>query len=443
MVGGRGARAVSVGALAALATQASEARADGPIFWDGRDPYTLLDHHPIDRQVVDQRTAQPDRLLPSSDRFAALADVGIGTQQPVLDGQQTRFHGWFVADTYLGAVIVPNGLEANANILMLNPSASDGYRESAAIVPGVALHAHFAPFRLGGDPVRFDALGTDLGPLTIGRGLLLEQTPVEGVMAGVTWRDAQLRYVYAGRALWDDDDFIAGALSLFGGRAELTLADWQRATGVGTITTTWYATAALDQPIGQGLRLAAEVAARADGPAPAALVRLDYVAPKSALPIALHSGYQMRVYAHGFSPRADLTPPTWRWNTPAQEDVYVTNPIEYYALARDYDVWSHTLVLESRAKLGRGFELFGAAEELLRIAYLRTEAPARIASDVKTLELFYRAGVRFFPWEGLRHRASFLFTNKLIETGNTVTTPIVERFTPHPAAWLLTLDAYL
>jgi hypothetical protein len=46
-------------------------------------------------------------------------------------------------------------------------------------------------------------------------------------MAGVSWRDVSLLWMYAGRALWDDDDLIATTLSAFGGRLQLMEVDWQ------------------------------------------------------------------------------------------------------------------------------------------------------------------------------------------------------------------------
>jgi hypothetical protein len=187
------------------------------IFWDGRDPYTLLDRHPVDRQVLAQRNAQPERRIPTADWLVALADLSIGTQQAWTGGAQTRFHGYFVADTYVGALIAP-GLEGNLNMLVLNPSASDGYRVSSAVVPGFTLHARYPLPRIAGSPLRLDVLGTDLGWVTIGRGLLLEQTPLEGVMAGLSWRDVQGRYMFAGRGLWEGDDFEAYAVSLLCGR---------------------------------------------------------------------------------------------------------------------------------------------------------------------------------------------------------------------------------
>jgi hypothetical protein len=310
---------------------------------------------------VERGPAQPYRLLPSSDRLAAIADLGIGTQQAWTGGTQTRFHGYFLADTYLAAALTP-GLEANLNMRVLNPSASDGYRLSSMVVPGFALHARYPlPFlSVGGQPVRLDVLGTDLGWITVGRGLLL--------------------------------------------------------------------------PAGRTSRAAA-------------LLRVDYMNRHSSR-VALHAGYQMRVYRQGFGPHDEFIAPAWRFNTPQQQDVYVTNPIEYYYLTHDFDVWSHTLMLEARLLVTRQFEFFGDGEEWLRVAILRT-----LAGDVvdasnfrppgKKLELFYRAGLRFFPWKGQRRRASLFVTNKQIAAGAAVTDPVFERFNPNTPLWCVTLDGFL
>jgi hypothetical protein len=440
----------------ACVTHASPLQGASPILWDGRDAYTLLDRHPVDRQVLEQRDAQPERRIPAFDWFAGLADLSIGTQQAWTGGAQTRFHGYFVADTYWGARIVP-GLEGNLNILVLNPSASDGYRVSSAVVPGFALHAGYPLPKIAGSTVRLDVLGTDLGWVTVGRGLLLEQTPLEGVMAGLSWRDEQVRYMFAGRGLWDGDDFEAYALSMLGGRAEITFVNWQqgppRPFWTGPAPAAWYITAALDQRLGSNVRIAAEGAVKARAATAsgetargALLARVDYLNRETS-PIAVHTGYQMRFYEQGFGPHDGLVAPTWRFNTLAQQDVYVTNPFEYYSLTHDFDVWSHTLMLEVRARVTPRLEIFADGEELLRVAVERT-AGARVNAVTfgppgQKLELFYRTGLRFYPWRGQRHRASFSVTNKQVQAGARVTDPVLVRFLPEDALWLLTLEAFL
>jgi hypothetical protein len=278
-------------------------------------------------------------------------------------------------------------------------------------------------------------------------------------MGGLTWRDAQLRYLFAGRGLWDGDDFETYALSLFGGRAEITYVNWQQGppgpVWSGPAPAAWYLTAAVDQRLGAEVRIAAEAAIKARSATPsgatgqkALLARIDFLS-RDASWVAVHSGYQMRLYQQGFGPHDTLDPPSWRFNTPAQQDVYVTNPFEYYYLTHDFDVWSHTLMLEVRARVTADLELFGEGEEWLRIA-LRGTAAGELVVDSgvfhapgKRLELFYRTGLRFYPWRGQRHRASFSVTNKQVQAGPSVTDPVFIRFSPDPALWLATLEAFM
>jgi hypothetical protein len=444
---------VVLGAGLAALTLSQPARAQSSIFWDGRDAYTLFDRHPVDRQLFDQREAQPYRVFPYSDRFAALADLGIGTQQIWTGGAQTRFHGYFIADTY-GAVRLVPGLEANLNLLLLNPSASDGYRVSSAVFPGLALHVRYPLMKLAGDRVRLDVVGPDLGWVTLGRGLLIEQTPLEGLMSGLTWRDMQVRYLFAGRGVYDDDDIGAVALSLFGGRVELTAIGWQigqqtNLSQIGSQTNVVYGSAAIDQPLGAGFRVAVEGAVRAEStPRGAAMLRIDYMHRQEA-PIAVHTGYQMRFYSNGFGAHQEYSAPSWRFNVPAAQDMYVTNPVEFYALTQGFDVWSHTLMLEVRARLPGRLEAFADAEEWLRVAiqqpvlYQVGYVDPRFNAPGQKLELFYRAGVRFHPWEGQRHRVSLSVTNKQIEAGTRVTDAVWVRFYPDDLLWLVTMDAFL
>ena len=108
---------------------------------DDRDDSTLLYRHPVDRQLFEQMEdpGYAYRLGPRKGFITALSDVTMGTQQVLGASVQSRYHGWFLADTYVGVRPVL-GLDINVNLLMLNPSASDGYRESSAVRPGLALH---------------------------------------------------------------------------------------------------------------------------------------------------------------------------------------------------------------------------------------------------------------------------------------------------------------
>ena len=61
----------------------------------------------------------------------------IGTEQVLDNGQQAHFHGFGIADTFASLSILPE-LQVGLNLLAFNPSASDGYRVSAAVKPGIA-----------------------------------------------------------------------------------------------------------------------------------------------------------------------------------------------------------------------------------------------------------------------------------------------------------------
>src|SRR5690349_18932018 len=80
-------------------------RAHAQVLADGRDAWTLLERHLVNRQLFEQirADAQTFRLGRNLDPLAAAADVRIGTQQPLDGGAQSRFHGLYVLNTF-GAV---------------------------------------------------------------------------------------------------------------------------------------------------------------------------------------------------------------------------------------------------------------------------------------------------------------------------------------------------
>jgi hypothetical protein len=234
------------------------AAASEAVFADGRDDYTLLERHLVNRQLADQLESEPYRLGRSVGRFALASDVSIGTQQTIHAARQSRFHGWFLADMFAATPVV-SGLDANLNLLVFNPSASDGYRVSAEVRPGFALHFHQDIAEIDGNPVELNVLGPDLDWVTLGKGLLLEQTPAEGVTGDLSWRGVGLRNTYIGRALWADDDVISASLRMFDGLAQLMVVDWKshpfdlsndRETDASR--SAWYLSASLDLPLGSG-----------------------------------------------------------------------------------------------------------------------------------------------------------------------------------------------
>ncbi len=145
---------------------------------DDRDQYTLFYRHPVNRQLFEQ-LSMPEyayRLGPRSGFITALSDVTVGAQE-ALSGPQSRYHGWFTADTFVSVRSV-YGVDINMNLLALNPSASDGYRTSGTIHPGLSLHLYQRLFTIDRSPVLFDIVGPDLGWVTTGNGLLLESPPL-------------------------------------------------------------------------------------------------------------------------------------------------------------------------------------------------------------------------------------------------------------------------
>ncbi len=265
---------------------------------DDRDEYTLFYRHPVNRQIFEQMSDQSFayRLGPHTGPITALSDVTMGTQQVIDAPSQSRYHGWFLADTYVGVRPVL-GLDINLNLLMLNPSASDGYRVSGSVHPGLALHLYQDLFTVDHRPVRFDIMGTDLGWVTTGNGLLLESTPLEGVIGVARWKDWELKYMFSGRAFWYDDDYETFSLSALKRKIQVNFANWQlHDPPLGTLPPVpgydsgtpdlysypmnhaYYATLATRWPIEPWLRLATEFGYRVEKqPRVGALGRADFI----------------------------------------------------------------------------------------------------------------------------------------------------------------------
>jgi hypothetical protein len=430
------------------------AAASESVFADGRDSYTLLERHLANRQLADQLEEQPYRLWRSSGRLTFASDLAIGTQQTLRAAQQSRFHGYFLADLFAAANVV-YGLDANLNVLMFNPSASDGYRVSAEVRPGLALHWTQDLGEVEGVPLVMNVLGPDLGWVTLGNGLLLEQTPAEGVTGELSWQGLAIRNSYIGRALWADDDVIASSLRVLGGLAELMLVDWKthrydlyNDRELSDTRQAWYLSAALDLPLGRGFRVAGEYAVRRrHGTRGGALGRIDYLSRGSSW-LSVHTGYQLRWYDAMFGPRRELVPPSSVFNTPYQQDVYATNSFEYLYLSEWFEQISHTLMLEVHARVGSYLDLFAEAEEWARHAaghsarYPVLYSPEGFRAPGNMLRLYYRTGVSVLPFAGLPHRVSAFVTNKQVHGGYTSTELVSRRF-DSGTFWALQLEAWL
>jgi hypothetical protein len=417
---------------------------------DGRDAFTLLDPHPLNHQLFLQleQPQQAFRLGPRAGKLTALADVEIGTQQLLKSSDtQSRFHGWYAADMY-AAYRPLEGLELNLNLLLVNPSASDGYRASSTVHPGVTLHVWRELFELDRHPVRLDVIGLDLGWTTTGVGLLLESTPLEGVAAVARWKSWEASYLVGGRALWQNDDYRNVSLRAFGGLAELNVVNWQRVNDDTSQVQTVYATLSSRWAILPFLHLAEEFGYRVDtGPKVGALVRLDALLREDPR-WGLHLGYQLRYYQAGFGPRARLDTPTWPYSPIAQQDIYQTNPFEYLGISAAYEQWSHSFMGEGRVRLFQGLEPFLNLEVIQRYARSQTVprfvvyTPDGFRAPGQRLRAFFEGGVRVYPFKGLPHRGTFSVSNHGINTGDRITDPVDDR-THRGLFYVATLEARL
>jgi hypothetical protein len=418
---------------------------------DGRDHDTLFLRHPVNRQLAAQLAAadQDFRMGRDFDRWAFAADLSIGTEQTFESGGQARFHGYYLADTYF-AVHVLDGLDANLNLLLFNPSASDGYRVSSQVNAGLALHAWVNLFDFRNAPLRLDVFGTDLGWVTFGAGLLLEQVPLEGVTGRLTYRELGFTYSYIGRALWSDDDVIRTELAWLSHRVGLMYVDWHKNDaalgGPPVQNIAHFVSAFASVPIPKGFHIAGELAVRPRrGLQTAALARADYLG--SPVPwLELHAGYQFRWYAREFGPRDQVIQPTVPFSTPYQEDVYVTNSFEYLGISKLFNQWSHTEMLETRLRVRARLQLFGQGELWSRFASstdpVVVVTPEGFRAPGKRTELFYRAGFTLNPWAGRPHRVNAFVTNKQVQAGFQSSDLQVRRFAPG-TYWLLELQAFL
>jgi hypothetical protein len=289
----------------------------------------------------------------------------------------------------------------------------------------------------------------------LGKGLLLEQTPAEGVTGDLSWQGVGIRNTYIGRAFWGDDDVISASLRVLDGLAELMLVDWKthrydlyNGRQMDETLSAWYLSASLDLPLGRGFRVAGEYAVRRRyGTRGGALGRIDYLLRGSSW-LSLHTGYQLRWYDARFGPRRQLVLPSSVFNTPYQQDVYATNSFEYFYLSEWFEQVSHTLMLEVHARLGSYVDLFAEAEEWARHAtghsarYPVLYTPEGFRAPGNMLRLYYRTGVSVLPFTGLPHRLSAFVTNKQVRGGYYFTEEVSRRF-DSGTFWALELEAWL
>ncbi len=425
--------------LAALAMSATPA-----IFADATDRRTLLPKKLVNRSVATQLDEY--RFGRELGLLTLAADIQIGTQAP-LDGlAPTPFHGFFVSDVYLEAQVV-EGLDINLNLLMLNTTASGGYRVLADLLPGLAAHLHLDIATLLGEPVYFNFVTPDLDLVTLGEGLLIETVPLEGFMGALAWRGLEFRTVFGGRVFWQNDDLLNFTLRAFDGALGFGYTQWW--TGYGDQNPVFsplvdgrYLNAfARWEPIA-GLTLAGEYGARIGGSksiAHAAVARADLLHRVDNF--AFHIGYQARYYSQGFGPFDVLTTPSTIMSTPNREDYYVTNSYEYLWLTPYFNQYSHTVMFEGQYRVGK-VDIFAELEWWIRTASDVRE-PSRLVVDRAgdsfpgvLPKTYYKFGAALLPFSKQPHRVSLYVSNKAVMSYSRVTIPVVQRFIQRPILFI-------
>ncbi len=468
-------RARSLHVLFVITVCAGPARADiyADIYADGRDAWTLLDRKLVNRQLFEQLATdgQEARLGRDLEMLAVAADGAVGYQQPAGDFEKTRFHGYYVLDTFVALRPLP-GLDVNLNLSLLNPSASDGYRRSDQILAGVALHLSGDIASLWDKPLHLEFLALDLDVVTIGHGLMLEEVPLEGFSGALRYNDVALGATAGGRVFWPDDDLMTIWLSFLERAVELRYTAWVTQEVPESPDQDVYLFSELDflpqeqrrRPyelahylglsgawrLYASMRLAAEYAGRLEKRRwrNAVLVRADFL-DRALWRLQLHVGYQFRFYQKGFGPRDDLVTPTALPNVLYREDTYVTNSFEYLAVSKYYDQWSHTVMLEVKTRLLDMIGVTAQAEYWLRV----TRDPRSGRKHVLYLPrggrapgvwhgFYYRAGIEVFPWADRPHRANIFITNKQVASGMRVVDADPRRLIHHPMI-ILEMEVFL
>jgi len=432
---------MSRAALAVAALCASPAAAQG-VWADGRDAWTLFEQKLINRDLQGQLD-DGYRLGNHLDPFTVAGDIWVGAQVAGNDLHLSRFHGFFVADAFAEGRL-GGWLDANLNVTLLNPSASDGYRLSSFVLPGFALHLHHT-FTLAGDPLKFDFIAPDLDLVTTGEGLLIEQLPLEGYRGRLAWRGWEFSVVFGGQNYFFDDDYTTFQLTALNGHVGIQGTVWDLPSALdpknGTPDPTSptlfvpYGGVFGHWELGPHARIAAEGAARMDGNLLryGALVRADYLQRKMDR-VDLHLGWQFRYYGKHFSPQLLDERPSTSPNLPYREETYVTNAFEYFYLSREYDQWSHTGMLEARVALWRRLTGLLELEEWVRYVVDPDPLPrnayvagfGRVPGVIP--RVYYRAGIEWAFQEQGRFRGMLLLTNKTVASDFDVTYPTQTRF---------------
>lgn len=426
--------------------------AGAQVWADGRDAWALFESRLVNRQLRGQLEGDELRLGRDLGPLVVAGDLTIGSQFGSGDGL-ARFHGFFLLDAFAAVEVTP-WIDVNLNLIVLDASASDGYRASSRILPGLALHLHHDLFDLAGDPVRADFVAPDLDIVTMGRGLLVEEQSLAGYQIGGRWRGFELRQVFGGRLFWNDDLWMlqasalkgaAGASLVIWGSSLPSADDLAKILQSGMIpegleledTFAWYLTAFGEVEVVRRLRIAAEGGLRVDHGevVPALLVRADWL-DGDLSGAELHLGWQLRYYAQHFTPVDLNLGPSVFGSLPEREEAYFTNAFEYLAISRRFHQVSHSVMAELHVPLHWGIRIIAEAEGVIRFVSAGTPAQVRFIDGQRLPgilpDLYYRAGLEVRPSFLPRARLSALVTNKLVNSDESPIDPVGQRFVDRP-----------
>lgn len=416
------------------------------------DPWSLLDRPLANRRLPEQLAApsQRFRLSAGHETLVAAADALVQGQVPRKGVGPSVWHGFATVDLFLAARPA-EVLDVSLNLLAYNVTASGGYRNRAGVSPGLAIHLHDRLGTLAGAPLDGDLIALDLGPVTVGHGLFVELSGMEGGVTRLQWGPAYLRFLLGGQVNWALDDLFLTTVDVYG--VNLNWLVWAQDGLRGAPQLLSLAVETPGMP--SWLRLAAEGGVRLTGdespPRFAGLARTDWI-PGPLGPVTLHLGYQFRIYEQGYSPRGDarVETPRMGFGTPAREDTYVTNAFDYLQASVLYHQWSHTVMAEGQYDLNEWLALRGEVEH--RWWYFRDRVrPPRLSARDDDLggyawpllpapieELYYRAGLQVRVVPGQPHRLRGWVANKFIASRGWLSDGTALRFAE--PAWRITLE---
>ncbi|MFN3198183.1 MAG: hypothetical protein ACE366_07165 [Bradymonadia bacterium] len=389
------------------------------VYLDSRDPWILAPQRLVNRQLdlqLDQ-TQQSGRTLSRRlpEDFNLAADAHSALRFALPGEEPGTYHGLYVFDVY-SRVAPFKGLEVGFNPTFYNPSASAGYRRESLVRSGLSIFIEHPLTHIDGDPLIGRALIHDLGPVTLGRGLFLEDWPVEGNAGGLYWRGWSLDQMMLGRTIWDNDDVLVLSGGAFDRTITLNMMHWLFSTrrpstlmslAGGGAPTSWWG-------------LGAEVGINLRTQAIAALWRSD-LRHKWGDRASVHLGYQGRHYGATVSPNRNYAFTSLEFNPPWREYGYVTNAAEFMDAATLFPQWSHTLMFEGSLRMIQRLSFFTDIEGFYRWAGTAPDASRTFRSRAdgtplpgRTLRWFHRLGLNWQPWAGKPHRIRSMVVNKQV-----------------------------